>query len=339
MQSCATADTLNPLTFRTVLRKKKVSIASNINIIIINIIYLTIFAVEFQEQFIRCGSPRTTSPCPFWLFHSLIFLAFISWQPSSIFLTSGIFYTPICSVAEVNIGDLHFVRPVRFGCFTIQIGLISLTLELQPAADLVHIDARDTNQLLETSLTFPVLGHSELSYRFTHERQTSLYHCQLWVTLQNGCNHHKQVLCLFNQIGLQFFLEKLKSSSWIDFALGRKPAFSTTPTYLLEDFLAPFQGHLKLSEVNQNFSIYLTPKRPHFMNSDNDGSTKFNTNFQDQKTLLQNSQIKCVFSGTGMKFHMLRALAQTSLQPGSMICLPYHPLLCILISNRIFHIL
>ena len=115
------------------------------------------------------------------------------------FFSLQVFDIALCSVAEVNNGDLHFVCPVRFG------GL--------------------------------------------HERQTSLHQCQFWVTLQNGCNHHKQVLCLFNQLGLQFFFAKLKSSGQIDFAVGG--LLSLQPLYiLLQYFLAPFQGHLKISEVN-----------------------------------------------------------------------------------------
>jgi hypothetical protein len=86
------------------------------------------------------------------------------------------------------------------------------------------------------------------------------------VTLQKGCNHHKQVLCLFNQLGLQFFLAKLKSNSQIDFVVGGLLSLHI----LLQYFLAPFQEQLKLSEVNQNSNIYLTAKRPHFMNSDNE---------------------------------------------------------------------
>ena len=154
----------------------------------------------------------------------------------------------------------------------------------------------------------PVLGRSELSYRFTHERQTSLYHCQFWVTLQNGCNHYKQVLCLFNQIRLQFFLPKLKSSGWVDFAVGGKLAFSTTPTYLLQDFLAPFQGHLKLSEVNQNFSIYLRAKRPHFMNWDNEWIHKVQYQFPGTED---------PFTKLSDKVHLLRNLHEISYAPGT----------------------
>jgi hypothetical protein len=85
----------------------------------------------------------------------------------------------------------------------------------------------------------PVLGRSKLSYRYTHDRQTSLHHCRFWVTLQKGCNHHKQLLCPFNQLGLQFFLAKLKSSGQGDFAVGGKPAFSTISIYTGFSFSFP----------------------------------------------------------------------------------------------------
>ena len=164
-------------------------------------------------------------------------------------------YTEFLHGYKMKIGDLRFVWYVRLGCFTNEIRLISLTHELQPAAGLVHIDARDTNQLLVTS-------HVNRSRTFR-----ALLPLHAWKTNQPSSLavlgditkwlHSLQASFVSNQIWLRFFLANLKSSGWVDFAVGGKLAFSTTPKYLLEDFLAPFKGHLKLSKINQNFSIYL----------------------------------------------------------------------------------
>jgi hypothetical protein len=77
---------------------------------------------------------------------------------------------------------------------------------------------------------------------------------------------------------------------------------------LLKDFLTPFQGHLKLSKVNQNFNIYLTAKRPHFMNSDNECIHKVKNQFPGPEDL---------FTKLSDKVHLLANLYEISCIPGA----------------------
>jgi hypothetical protein len=79
---------------------------------------------------------------------------------------------------------------------------------------------------------------------------------------------------------------------------------------LLQDFLAPFQGHLKLSEVNQNFNMYLTAQRSHCKHSENECINKVPNQFPGPEDRFTRTKV----SG---KVHPLRNLYEMSYVPSS----------------------